>query len=167
MKSFLIPIAAIVLTFFSSCSEEKQIRKTAFGYLDAMGNYRISEAYPFATQETQNTTLKYIEESILPNTDQNYIKSETPATITITNVSITSDSTATVMFHKSTPSSERNNILNLVKRDGKWQADVRIDVPEIIKKSDKNLHFEADTSSFRNIKLRRATDSVPPPPRFR
>ena len=87
MNKTLFLTAAIAAILFSACnSNENQIRKIAFGYLDAMGNYRISDAYPYATRETQENTLKFVEEAIMPNTDTNYIKSETPATITITNI---------------------------------------------------------------------------------
>lgn len=154
MNKTLFLTAAIAAILFSACnSNENQIRKIAFGYLDAMGNYRISDAYPYATRETQENTLKFVEEAIMPNTDTNYIKSETPATITITNITITSDTTATVMFHKSTPSSERNNLLNMVKRDGKWQADVRIEVPKIMKQATSKSQTP-DTTKFQRIKLR-------------
>ena len=48
-----------------SCkSDEQMIEKNALAYLDAMGNYRISEAENFATTETINHTLHFIENTI-------------------------------------------------------------------------------------------------------
>lgn len=162
---FFLAFASMIL--FSACnSNENQIRKIAFGYLDAMGNYRISEAYPYATQETQESTLKYIEEFIMPRTDTNYLKSETPATITITNISITSDTTATVMFHKSTPSSERNNILNMVKRNGEWRANVAISVPPIMKNLQNGV--VTDTTAARRLILKEVDlDTINSGPRIK
>lgn len=114
-------------------SNERKIKKVAYNYLDAMGNYRIKEAYPYATKETQTSTLQVIERDILPKTDPNYLKKETPAKITITSARMTSDTTATVLFHKSTPSSEKNNTVDLVKRNGTWYVHVMMQTPGYLK----------------------------------
>ena len=174
-KTNIIPTLLLLVFCLAACTsqgqskktlqkEKKSIEKVAYGYLDAMGNYRIRDAYRFATPETQDKTLRFIEEKVMPITDAKYIKSETPAKITITGITIKSDTTAEAMFHKSTPSSERNNILQLVKRNGKWMADVQIDVPDIFnapinRKSDGN-----DSTHHKKIILYEA-DKAPSSPR--
>ena len=146
--------------------EKKNIEKAAYGYLDAMGNYRISDAYQYATPETQQKTLRFIEERIMPITDKNYIKSETPATITITGITIKSDTTAEAMFHKSTPSSERNNMLQLVKRNGKWMAHVPIDVPDIFNMPTDKKTQQRDSARYEKLILYEADkDRAPSTPR--
>ena len=141
-KTNIIPVLLLLAFCLTACTSQGQNRRTqqkekrsiervAYAYLDAMGNYRIRDAYKYANQETQDKTLRFIEEKIMPVTDTNYIKKETPAKITITGITIASDTTADAYFHKSTPASERNNVLNLVKRNGKWMANVPIDVPDV------------------------------------
>lgn len=133
--------------------EKKNIEKAAYGYLYAMGNYRIRDAYQYANQETRDKTLRFIEEHIMPITDSNYIKKETPAKITITGINILTDTTAEAYFHKSTPSSERNNILNLVKRNGKWMANVPIDVPNVFNMPDNNNKQKRDSTRYEKLIL--------------
>ena len=99
-KTNIIPTLLLLLFCTAACTsqgqskkalqkEKKQIEKVAYGYLDAMGNYRISDVYKYADKETQDKTLRFIEERIMPITDTNYIKKETPAKITITGITIT------------------------------------------------------------------------------
>jgi len=147
----------------SACStNENQIRKIAFGYLDAMGNYRISDAYRYASTQTQNTTLKYIETNIMPKADTASLMRDTPAIITITNINMTSDTTASVMFHKSTPLSEKNNILNMIKENGHWCADVVI-AEQQNKALSSPKTSEIDTNYFRNKTFKVVNGATPPP----
>ncbi|MBR6330435.1 MAG: hypothetical protein IKR79_02160 [Bacteroidales bacterium] len=146
--------------------EKKQIENVAYKYLDAMGNYRIRDAYKYANQETQDKTLRFIEEKIMPITDTNYIKKETPAKITITGITITSDTTADAYFHKSTPSSERNNVLNLVKRNGKWMANVPIDVPDVFNLPIDKKSQQRDSARYEKMILYEVpNDKAPAEPR--
>ncbi|MBP5189440.1 MAG: hypothetical protein J6031_00810 [Bacteroidales bacterium] len=176
-KTNIIPTLLLLLFCTAACTsqgqskkalqtEKKQIEKVAYGYLDAMGNYRISDAYKYADKETQDKTLRFIEERIMPITDTNYIKKETPAKITITGITITSDTTAETMFHKSTPSSERNNILKLVKRNGKWMADVPIDVPDVFNLPVDKNNQRSDSANYKKLILYEADkDRAPAEPR--
>ena len=72
-------------------SDERMIEKNAMGYLMAMGNYRIAEAENYATTETINHTLHFIENTIMPNLDSSYIVQNTPATIEIKEIRIIDD----------------------------------------------------------------------------
>ncbi len=116
-----------------SCGGEKQLKEYAYGYLDAMGNYRFDDAYDYATQETQTNTLEVIQQRIMPNTDMEYIRRNTPAEITITGVDIIDDTTAIVSFHKSTPIQEQDGTLDMHKRGNRWLAHVLINLPPLIK----------------------------------
>ncbi len=147
IKAFLLPLL-LVLT---SCTSTKdQVSKAAYNYLDAMGNYRIDEAYAYASKETQETTLDFIKNNIMPIMDSVVYRNETPAVITISNVELTSDTTATVLFHKSTPTSERNNLLSMVYRDGKWQANVIINTNQNKALDGKKVH-KMDSTRYRNL----------------
>lgn len=94
-------------------------------YLDAMANYRIDDAIPYCTKETQESTIE-TGRSLMAAVDPEYIKSDTPAIITIGDIEITSDTTAIAHFHKSTPIKQHNGQVNLLKRNGKWQVHIVI-----------------------------------------
>lgn len=128
MKKTYYIIAALCLTLCAACANDaEKIAQSAQGYLNAMGNYRPSEARPFATEETCNTTLEFYEH-ILKNTNPQVYANNMPAEITLGEISI-NDTLATVAFHKSTPSTQQDGSLNLVKRKGKWLAHEIIKVP--------------------------------------
>ena len=95
----LSAITSIIALLSVSCKgDEKMIETNAYGYLYAMSNYHISEAKNFATTETVNNTLHFVEETIIPNLDPNFVKQNTPATIEINQVTIIDDSTAEVAY---------------------------------------------------------------------
>ena len=143
MKKTAILIIAALGTLLSGCaSNQKRIEQAAYGYLDAMGNYRFDDAYDYATQETQTNTLEVIQQRIMPNTDMEYIRRNTPAEITITGVDIIDDTTAIVSFHKSTPIQEQDGTLDMHKRGNRWLAHVLINLPPLIKDTQNDtLHF--------------------------
>ena len=118
---------AISCVFLMACNEDKNIiMKSAYGYLNAMGNYQIDKAKHFATEETQLATLKYISEVILPVADTNYIKSNTPANIEIIKVEFKNDTVAMVSYNKHTPIKRQEGTLEMRKRDDQWLAHVII-----------------------------------------
>ena len=158
MKQFKTVVIASALLLLASCNkDDRAIRKTAQGYLDAMGNYQIEAAEPFATEETRTKTLHFVEKIIMPITDTNYINSNRPATITLGDITYTSDTTATIAFHKKTPIKEEDGTLDLVKRNDTWQAQVLINVPQLL------LPMKTHTSDSidgKRIHVTR-TDSIP------
>lgn len=121
-----------ILTIASCNSDKKQIIKVAQGYLDATGNYRIEEAYQYASKQTQETTLPYITDYIMPVTDTAFLASNVPATIDIDSLVIGND-TAWVAYTKKTPIKRLNNIICLIKEEGRWVVDVPLVVPQAIK----------------------------------
>ena len=133
MKRILLGlISAVVL---ASCGDnpQKEIHNCAYGYLDAMGNYRIEDAKPYASRQTCEKTLEVLQKSLMPKVDTNYIKSNTPATIEILGVEVLSDTTAVVNYKKTTPITVQNDgRLDMIKEDGRWCAEVIIALPPIV-----------------------------------
>lgn len=115
----------------SACAnDEEQIRQCAQGYLDAMGNYRPTEARQYATQQTCDVTLAFYER-VIEVTDPNVYKDNMPAEITIGDITIADDTTATAAFHKSTPTTQQDGSIDLVRRDHKWQVHQVLNVPQL------------------------------------
>lgn len=131
LKTHSTILASILLCLiFSSCNnDERQIRKIAKGYIDATGNYKIEEAYQYATKSTRETTLPYISNVIMPIVDSNYLKANVPATSSIDSVIIVDD-TAWVLYTKTTPLGATTNQLCLFKEEGRWLVDVPLAIPE-------------------------------------
>lgn len=123
-KSILLCAVCMLLLTACGNNEKREIERTATAYLQAMGDYKIADAAPYATEETQERTLKVIIEAIMPYVDTNYINSNRPSKITIKSVDIVNDTEAVVLFHKSTPITEVDGDLQMRKRDDGWRAHV-------------------------------------------
>lgn len=127
----LIVITAMLFTMGSdSCpngsgdgNPKRLIREAAYNYLDAMGNYRVEDAVPYCTTETQNGIIR-ISRNLVKAVEPGYIESDTPAKIKIKKVELTSDTTATVQFRKTTPIKKQTGEVNLVFRDGQWKVHI-------------------------------------------
>ena len=133
MKRILyISISVLLLAVSCGNNAQKDIEKTAYGYLYAMGNYRIDDARPYASTPTCERTLDVLQNYILPRTDTNYIISNTPATIDILGVELLSDTTAVVSYSKTTPLQVQSGKLDMVKENGRWCAEVIITLPPIM-----------------------------------
>lgn len=127
MKRLHLTLIALISLTAATCGGEKTlVKEAAFGYLDAMGNYRVADARPYATPQTQSITLDYIEKSIMPHANQADIARNTPATITIKRVKIINDTTARAYYRKVTPITRQNDSITLVKRDGAWKVSLLI-----------------------------------------
>lgn len=131
--SFILSALAVSLLLMGCQSDKKLVEQSAMGYLTAMGNYRISEAEPYATEETIENTLHAIEKYIMPNLDSSVIARNTPATIQIKDINIIDDTTAEVTYVKVTPLVAKEGKLDMVKRGKAWKAQVIIHIPEILK----------------------------------
>ena len=143
-SSFIVTASVLMLFLITGCkSEQALIEDAAMGYLTAMGNYQIKEAEAFASEETIEKTLHFIEESVMPNLDENFIKQNTPATIEIQEVNLLSDTTAEVKYVKTTPIQVQNGKLDMVKRDKEWKALVLIQIPSLF-----NITKEIDTKAM-------------------
>jgi uncharacterized protein YceK len=123
-KNVFVLISVAILLTGCSCEramERKAIKEVAYEYSYALGNYRLDDAAKYATTETQKRTLPTAK-AMMKMVDSTYIASDTPAEIVITNVRITSDTSATAYWHKTTPRKDLNGTLELRKRNGVWQA---------------------------------------------
>lgn len=110
------------LALVSACSnDEKEIREVAYNYSYALANYKVEDATQYCTKETQETSLAYGLE-LMKGVSAEYIASDTPATIEIEGIEMTSDTSATAQYHKKTPIKDFSGKLEIVKRDGKWLA---------------------------------------------
>lgn len=129
-RHILFSLLLIVATSLTSCNNDtKQIEKTAYGYLNATGNYLTEEARPFASPETQKT-LDFLKDVLIPLTDTSYIAANTPAEITIDSINLTNEDSAVVFYTKVTPLKTLEAQITVVKFDGKWLVDIPLDIPE-------------------------------------
>lgn len=137
----MVAIASLLVV---SCKSEKSlIKEAAYGYLTAMGNYHIKEAEAFASQETIDVTLHFIEETIMPNMDSSFLRQNTPATIEIEEVNQVDDTTAEVKYVKTTPIQVQDGKLDMVKQNKEWKAQVLIQLPAVF-----NITKEVDTKAL-------------------
>lgn len=124
---FIFGLLAFALTIVSCQNDERAARSAAYNYSFAMANYDIDQAEKYSDEETIETTIS-MARNILPMVDTAYIKSDTPATIEITSVQVTSDTTAVATYLKNTPiKKEMTGTLELRKRHGKWLAHAPIE----------------------------------------
>lgn len=123
---------SIAMLMTSCKSDEQMIEQNAMGYLEAMGNYRIADAEQYATTETINHTLHFIENTIMPNLDSSYLLKNTPATIEINDIQIIDDTTAEVRYTKTTPIQVQEGKLAMVKENQEWKAQVIINIPKFM-----------------------------------
>ena len=114
----------------ASCqSDEKKIEKVSLGYLNATANYNANEAMIYATRTTRDTTLPFLRDVMIPLTDTNYIKANTPATVKIDNISVGED-TAWVRYTRYTPAETTSNMVRVTKENGQWLVDVPLALPQ-------------------------------------
>lgn len=128
MKHLSPFLLAAVLLLAGCHSERREITQTAYHYIIATGNYDIDAAEPYASQETRETTLAFIKNVLLPMTDTDYLKANTPCTATVDSLLVEGD-TAWVAYTKTTPLSINRNTLTLVKEDGRWLVYVPLNFP--------------------------------------
>ncbi len=139
MKTRILALLALILIISSCNGEKREIKQTAYRYLDAMGNYRLDDAVPYASEKTNEVTIRFYK-SLLPTIDTNNIKKNTPAKITINEVVMQSDTTAYAVFHKTTPITQQDDTLRMIKENGKWLAHVVIAIPSYMM-PDSTMHF--------------------------
>lgn len=132
MKRELFLVISVMVLASCGSNPRKEIEKTAYDYLYAMGNYRLDDARPYASTPTCERTLDFFQNYIMPKTDTNYIVSNTPATIDILGVELLSDTTAVVSYSKTTPLQVQSGKLDMVKENGRWCAEVIIALPPIM-----------------------------------
>ena len=154
----ILAIALLLLTLASCNSDKRQVLQAAQGYLDATANYRIYEAYQYASKETRETTLPYITNTILPATDSAFLANNVPASIEIDSLLINSD-TAWVAYTKTTPIKTLSNIICLIKEDNRWVVDVPLAIPSSIQMAPNGatqVTYGSDTDTTMMLPLTKA-----------
>ena len=132
MKRLTIILAGLILLAgCTSAKQKKEVERVAYGYLDAMGNYRIDDAVEFSSTGTRETTIKVFHR-MMEICDSAKLMENTPAEITVTGVRILTDTTARAYFHKHTPITEQTDSVLLILEDGHWLVDVRILPPPFL-----------------------------------
>ena len=138
MRRNTIWLAACALWLLAACnSDKKEIAQAAQGYLDATGNYLVEEAMPYANKETREKTLPFLRDKLIPMTSQEYMDSNTPATIELGEIVQVGD-TAVVFYTKTTPIKQLESEILVVKEDGQWLVYVPLEIPESISANGKN-----------------------------
>ena len=125
MKKILlltIVVGAISLTSCAQKTNEKKIVKAvAYEYEQALANYDLDQAEKFASSETKARFIPKAR-AMVKKVGREVIEADMPAKVKISDIEISSDTTATVKWKKKTPRSRSNGTLELRKRDGVWQA---------------------------------------------
>lgn len=134
----------LAITLCACNNEKREVERISLGYLDAMGNYRLDEAKPFATQRTVDVTLDFYRR-LMPMIDSAYLAANTPAVVSIRKVQMLTDTTAIALFHKSTPASSVDDTLHLLKEDGQWLVHEVIVIPPM---------FVTDTAVARQRRIK-------------
>lgn len=159
IKLKLLSLALVLPFLASTCdNEQSDIKSVAYKYLDAMGNYRIADAKPYATKATKDNTIAFILESVMPYMDSSYITKNTPAKITIKGIRMVDDTHARVAFRKVTPIKTQNDSVTVVKVGSLWKVDQVMTAPG----SDRPIMEKAspsDTSKVKHHKSIRDLDS--------
>ncbi len=127
MKKIVLLLS--VLCLMACNSETKEIRQVAYDYCMATANYRIDDAEQYCTEETSKSTL-VMARYLISLVDTSFIASNTPAEITIEKVERTSDTTAVVTYHNTTPLKSYSNTVDLLRRDGRWLVHLPLTAPE-------------------------------------
>ena len=146
-RIILILSALLLCSCISSHKNKSVIKEVAYNYSYAMANYRVDDAAPYCTQETQNSVLRKGRE-LMEMVQPGYIESDTPATITIEKVELTSDTTAIAYYHKITPIKDMRGEVPLVLRNGEWLVHI------VLQSSNNNTpkpHTIRDTINGREV----------------
>ena len=121
----IIVLALMAGACTSRTPEERAIRHAAKGYLEAVGNYRMDDAIPYATRHTRENTIPTFKR-IMFFSDTAYMNSNKPAVFKLQRVVMLSDTDAWVFYHKHTPIKDVDDSVYVCLEDGEWLVDVRL-----------------------------------------
>lgn len=127
----LCAVAALLLTSCQERQERKVIEKVAYNYLDAMANFRIDDAVPYASKQTREETIPFAKNFLLANTDSSVIIASTPATIVIDSINVAND-TATISYTQTNPLRVKMSTITAIKEEGQWVIDVPLMLPSFM-----------------------------------
>ena len=127
-KFFAFTIICCMAVGSASCScgnPKRAIKEAAYNYLYAMANYKIDDAVPYCTKETQEGVLE-TGRNLMKAVEPGYIESDTPAKIQITDIKVVNDSMAVVSYRKTTPLKKQVGDVDVIKRDGQWKVHIEL-----------------------------------------
>lgn len=153
MKQFT-PFFAVMMLLLSCSGEKTAVKQAAYDYSYAMANYDVDAAEEYATEETRSVTL-VVARKMIAAVGNEYIASDTPATINILSVDIKNDTQAFAIYQKITPIKNFVDTLEMRKRDGEWFAHVLIPITQktISERNNKQSNINNyEVSSDRNLK---------------
>lgn len=151
MKRKLLLASAILLL---SCTHDKaDVRQAAYNYSFAMANYDVDRAEQYATKETREVTL-VMARNLVKAVGEEYVASDTPASIKILSVSIRHDTVAHAAYHKVTPIKDFIDTLELRKRDGVWLAHALVPTVKRTQPDVGNSDFETKTLPYTKLNLK-------------
>lgn len=138
MKRLILATTLLTL-LLAACgnSAERQVKRNAREYIEALARYDMDAAEPYASKQTREKALPLLR-MITQMADTAYMNANQPAKIDITDLRI-DDSTAKVYYHKHTPVSDFDDSVKLVLEDGQWLVDVRLTPPPFVN-MDSNIH---------------------------
>ncbi len=144
----IITLYFVATLLTASCQqrqERKNIEQAAYRYLDAMANFRIDDAIPYASKQTREETIPFAKNFLLANTDSSVIAASTPATIVIDSIKVGND-TAIVSYTQTNPLRIKISSITVIKEDGQWLIDMPLALPSFI-----NSGAPADTTQTQNL----------------
>lgn len=139
---FFLMVAAVSMLYVACATPESKVRYAAQKYLDATGAYDVPLACEYCTEETADG-LRMIDSTLMKIVDSTYIARNMPAKIKITNLKITSDTTAVVAYHKKTPATEFDDSIDMRLRDDRWLAHKPVNIPPLLKSQHVDFHYDS------------------------
>lgn len=121
MKKIYFILFLLPLLLCSCKSNEQKAKDALTGYALNIANYNLDDAEQYATSETIETTIDTYR-NLLQYVDSAYLEQDSPASIVIDLMSITSDTTAEGTYTKTTPIKHEQYTVQLRKRNGKWMV---------------------------------------------
>lgn len=155
-KITLFILLPLLMLCMQCCHTVKgEVRDIAQKYLDATCRYDVTDACHYCTLETANG-LRNIETTLLSKIPYDSLAKNMPAKIKIKDIELTSDSTATVTYHKHTPIADFDGNLDMVLQNGQWKAHIAgIYIPEKAKQavSGDTIYFNYDNIKPGDLKV--------------
>lgn len=130
-KYHAILTALMLLAAACGNNENTAIESAAKGYAQALADYRVDDAVPYASHRTSEVTLNFYR-MVVGKLDPADIAANTPADITILNIKQLTDTTAYAVYHKSSPLTNINDTLRMIKEEGRWVVNQVIIIPSIL-----------------------------------
>ena len=131
IKHICILALLLIATACSNKKEKKEIERVAMGYIESTSHFEFKKAEQYATTQTINVTLKYLQ-AIMPRVDSSNIENGKQATFYVKNVQLLTDTTAFAIYHKETIHKTYDDTLHLLKENNEWKVNLVIEIPPML-----------------------------------